>query len=433
MSSTDRAPRFAVVGGGISGIAAAHYLRARGFAPELVERDDRLGGRIAVRRLGGKRIELGGKNIGRRYRLFRAFAAAHGDPGWEHVGINTARVHDGELRVLDGARRIRSFVAQLRGVSPADLARFACMALRVRWDERDGFLGGQAFRRLADRTGDPPVAAWFGEAFCQDAWRPMSLLMNAAEPEEIHVGNLGTNVAMALDDYDQLAGGMGPLIDRFAGTVATRLRTTVQALNVRDGRVVGLTLAGPDGAAEDRAYDGVVLALPAHASAELLAPHLPELAAELRAVRYFPTAVVVAEYDQDVFRPEVRALRLDDGEVLGSARAYGKDALNVVRYTFSGRAARPWLAGPLDVDGLLAQGEAALGRYLPLGARIRRVGPETALELCAYSAHHAARLDRIAASVRALPGAHLTGDYLCGASIEACFRAAHATVTEIAP
>lgn len=420
-----------MVGGGISGIAAAHFLRARGIAPEIVERDDRLGGRIAVRGLGGKPIELGGKNIGRRYRLFRAFAAAHGDPGWEHVGINTARVHDGELRILDGSRRIRSFVAQLRRVSPRDLARFACMAVRVRWNERDAFLGGPSFRRLADRTGDPTVASWFGDAFCQDAWRPMSLLMNAAEPEEIHVGNLGTNVAMALDDYDQLAGGMGPLIDRFGASVATRLGTAVQALNVRGGRVVGLTVAGPDGRVEDLAYDGVVLALPAHASAALVAPHLPDLADELRAVRYYPTAVVVAAYDRDVFRPEVRALRFDDGEVLGSARAYGKDALNVVRYTFSGRAARPWLTGPLDVDGLLATGEAALGRHLPLGARVDRVGPEAALELCAYSAHHGARLDRIAASARALPGVHLTGDYLRGASIEACFRAAHAAVAEI--
>jgi protoporphyrinogen/coproporphyrinogen III oxidase len=427
VSSTD--PTYAVVGGGVSGIAAAHYLQELGFVPEILERDTQLGGRIGVAELNGRHVELGGKNIGHRYALFRAFAAHHGAPVWEHVGVNTARVEDGKLRTIDSSRRIRSFVTQLSRRSPRDLARFACMALRIRWDERNGFLGGPGFRRLATRTDDPPVTACFTRAFCQDAWRPMSLLMNAAEPDEIHVGNLGTNVGMALDDYDQLADGMGPLLERFRAATEVRLGVTVQGLLVRDGRVVGVVTS--DG--EERLYDGVVLALPAHASAALVAEHLPSVADELRAIRYFPTAVVVAEYDRDVFRPDVRALRFDEGEVLSSARAYGKETLNVVRYTFSGREARPLLAGALDREGLLDRAEASLGRHFPVKGRVGSVAPERAFELCAYSAHHAERLDRIARGVQGLQGVFLTGDYLRGASIEACFRAARECVAAIGP
>jgi oxygen-dependent protoporphyrinogen oxidase len=258
----------------------------------------------------------------------------------------------------------------------------------------------------------------------------MSLLMNAAEPDEIHLGTLGTNVSMALDDYDQLRDGMAPLLDQFAASCATRLGTTVTGLDVRDGRVCGLRWLGPDGGAHHTDHDDVVLALPASASARLLAPHHPALARELEAVRYFPTLVVVAEYDRDIFRPDVRALRFDDGPV-SNARAYATDALHRVRYTFSGRDARPLLVDPIDPEALLDEAEARLGVHFPVAGarRMRWTAPPRALSLCAYSQHHAARLERIAALVPELVGLHLTGDYLRGASIEACFHAAHDCVS----
>ena len=47
---------------------------------------------------------------------------------------------------------------------------------------------------------------------------------------------------------------------------------------------------------------------------------------------------------------------------------------------------------------------------------------------CAYSRHHASRLDRVDTALTDLPGLTLTGDWLRGASIEACFRAARERV-----
>ncbi len=417
---------WAVIGGGVSGIAAAHYLEQAGLHVEIIDRESVLGGRVGVRELNGEPIELGGKNIGHGYRLFREFVASLGDYPYEHIGVNNARVENGQFKTLDSSRRWRSFVMQLRRRSPTDLARFARMALRVKREEREGFLGGEGFRREASRLGDPTALGYFSRAFCQDALRLMSLMMTAAEPDEIHVGNLGTNIRMALDDYDQLQRGMGDVFAQFGKRVATRLRTRVESLIVRDGQVVGLRLMEPGQQAEEVAYDGVVLATTAHAAADLSGPHYPDLARELREVRYYPTAVVVAEYAHDVFNPAVRALRFDEPDPLANARAYGKNQLNVIRYTFSGRCARPLLEGAIDRDALLDRAEASLGKYFPVSRSARRgaVVPERALELCAYSPHHAARLDRLAAATPDFAGLHLTGDYLRGTSIEACFHAA---------
>jgi oxygen-dependent protoporphyrinogen oxidase len=54
------------------------------------------------------------------------------------------------------------------------------------------------------------------------------------------------------------------------------------------------------------------------------------------------------------------------------------------------------------------------------------------LGLCAYTPYHAAFLASIGREADSVRGLHLTGDYIQGASIEACFRSARACVRRIA-
>src|SRR5688500_10666216 len=51
--------RVAVVGGGITGLATAYYLRKAGVAATVVEAGDRLGGKIQTLELGGVPVEAG--------------------------------------------------------------------------------------------------------------------------------------------------------------------------------------------------------------------------------------------------------------------------------------------------------------------------------------------------------------------------------------
>src|SRR5262249_48715160 len=116
----------------------------------------------------------------------------------------------------------------------------------------------------------------------------------------------------------------------------------------------------------------------------------------------------------------------DEHEPVSNAGAYGVNDLHLVRYTFSGRAARRLLADGTSTESLLAHGEAALNRYLHVNARQRRhfVARRFPLGLCAYTPFHASFLADLAQQRRHLRGLYLTGDYIQGASIEACFRAA---------
>jgi oxygen-dependent protoporphyrinogen oxidase len=422
---------YLVVGGGVSGVAAAHYLQQAGAPVALLEQDESLGGRVAPAELAGQPIELGGKNIGRRYTLFREFARLMGDTEFEFFGLHSSRVlANGQLLTVDGARRWRSVLGLLRRCPLADLWRFGRLAWQVMRSETDGYLGGAYFAALGELRDDRPLAAWFSGSFADTVLRPLSLRMNGAEPDEVFLGTLGTNLRTLLDTYDQPKQGMRPLFARFSQQVPVYLGVRARGLVVRGGRVVAVSTEDRAGRREERPCAGVVLAAPAGATAALVERHLKPAAEALRTVRYFPVQVVVARYARPVFSPERRALVFGAEQALSNAGAYGLGALDVVRYTFSGRAARRALDGGADAASLLAQAEALLARHVGLrpSDRLAFVSRRFEPGLCAYGPRHGALHQTLDAAMENLPGLTFTGDYVRGASIEACFRASHGAV-----
>ncbi|MFC7265396.1 FAD-dependent oxidoreductase [Streptomyces lutosisoli] len=236
---------------------------------------------------------------------------------------------------------------------------------------------------------------------------------------------------MLLDSFDQLTHGFTPLLDGFRGQIATHAATRVTGLTVDSGRVTGVRAITEAGEQLTLTADAVVLAVPAPAAAALTAEHQPARAEQLGAraeqlgaVRYFPVAVVIAEYDRPVFDERVRALTFPPGCPLSNAGAYGVTDRHIVRYTFSGRAVRSLPAGN---DDLITLAEKELGAHLDLTTP-RRTGAVTARRehgLCAYSPFHSSTLTKINTLSKELAALALTGDYVRGASIEACFRAAY--------
>lgn len=424
----------AVVGAGVSGIAAAYYLRGVGCVPTLVEKEDRIGGRTRSGRLGEREVTMGGKNIGRRYRCFREFAHSVGADDFEPFGVNSARVEGDRIRTVDSTRARRSAANLLAGAGARDVARLVHLALRVKASEENRYLGSRYFGELGRRRDDRPLSAYFGPRLNAALLRPMTVRMNGAEPDEVHLGTFGSNLGTLLDSYDQPREGMRAVLERFAQSVPVEAGTQAESLVVRDGRVVGLRVLTGDGSTEEREYDGVVIATPAFAAAALLRDHLPALSAALEEVRYCPAAVVVAEYGREIFTEQFRALVFGEHEPVSNAGAYGIHDRNVVRYTFSGRAARPLLGDEFDAEELLTVGEDRLARHLPVSAADRRnvAVQRWPAAYCAYLPRHADFLGRVDTALAELPGLHLTGDYLRGASIEACFRSARDCVARVA-
>ena len=63
VSSPSRPPTVAIVGGGISGLAAAFFLRDRGVAVTVLEGSPRLGGKLAVSEVAGVAVDEGAEAL----------------------------------------------------------------------------------------------------------------------------------------------------------------------------------------------------------------------------------------------------------------------------------------------------------------------------------------------------------------------------------
>ena len=87
-----------------------------------------------------------------------------------------------------------------------------------------------------------------------------------------------------------------------------------------------------------------------------------------------------------------------------------------------------------DAEALLRMGEASLARHIPFDARSRRGSwPGISVRACAPTPRTTASSSNMSANeLKKAAGLYLTGDYMQGASIEACFRSASACVKHLA-
>lgn len=324
----------------------------------------------------------------------------------------------------------------LRHAKFSDIVHLIRYVRAVRRDADNRFLDGPAFIE-ATKTTDPTMDHAFSRYVTDHLIRPMTVRMNGAEPEEAYLGNLGTNLALVLDTFDQLTGGFEAALDAFTRTVSIRQGETVTAIDSDSAGTWRIATVGEDGSHSELHGDKVVLAVPAGAAAALLAPIAQSAVQLLHDVPYNPVGVIVAEYPRPIFDVTGRALMFPAGHVISNAGAYGKDDRNIVRYTFSGRAARPVLENDPSESELLDLGErelaAAMDTTIPPASAV--VSGTWHQGLCAYGPHHHRLMDEIRSSLKNVRGLALAGDYVCGASIEACFRsgerAAEALIDEL--
>ncbi|WP_067465526.1 protoporphyrinogen/coproporphyrinogen oxidase [Nocardia amamiensis] len=426
--------KVAVVGSGISGISAAVKLHLAGLSVELIEKDDVLGGRLGVSKLGGHDVMLGGKNIGRRYPVLRTMLDDLGANGYEQFGINTSRVKEGVVLPIDSTRRLRTVTNLARLSGPRDFLTLARLAAQVRGDDSARLLGSEFARKLSVRYDDRPLSEHFGSELVNNVVRPVTVRMNGAEPAEVYLGNFGTNLAMLLDTYDQLTSGIQPVLSVIERLVDVRLSSTVHRIERADDASgdISVTMSTPQGTVETTRYNGVVLATPAHIAADILSANSADFEL-LRSVNYFPAAVAVVEYADDVFRPDIRAIAMDDGPC-SNAGSYGINQRNVVRYTFSGRQARAIGSSGDEIASMVTDVESLLVTYLGIRkpARVDMVTRHWDAAYCAYGPRYGDFLDTVRARTAQVgPKLALAGDYMLGVSLENCCRSGRKAATAV--
>ncbi len=431
--------RVAVIGGGISGIASAFYLMQRNAAVDLYESAEQIGGRVGSALLLDRWVDFGGKNIGKHYRLFREFARQCGNPEFEYFGINTSQLVDGQIIGITRERAKRLDMLRMMSLCGADgVRKLYPHARAILKDRAQGVLGSDYFRKIADRFDNLTLADYLNKRCINHVVRPVTIRMNGAEPDECYPGNFGSNLALALDSYEQLKHGMHSLLEAFrfkGGPGSLRILEGHRVTSVSNDSETGKLSVGymhrekPATAC----YDRIISALPALRLASLLEKNLSEASALLRQVRYFPVAVAIVKYRNEVFRKDRRAMVFDQSFPLSNAGAYGVNDLDMVRYTFSGRVSRSAVSENTLPEEVIGLGEQIASPYFSLEANQREafVYKYLAEGLCAYSSRHHVLLEKIDRKLGEIAGFGATGDYRRGASIEACFRAAGECVDNV--
>jgi oxygen-dependent protoporphyrinogen oxidase len=305
-----------VVGGGITGLAAAHALTEGADPPAVVvlEGGDRLGGKIRTGDFAGLPVETGPDTILAR--------VPWGLELCRRLGLTDQIVHPatgaaavwarGRLRPLPdglvlGVPAAVLPVARSGVLSPAGLTRAAAdLVLPRRAARRDGdgsiaeIIGGRFGAEVVDRLVDPLLSGI-------NAGRADRLSLEAAAPDIASVARSHRSLLLGLRTHRRrnppdptrpvfagVVGGLSRLVDRLAVVLAER------GVDIRLGAPVAhIEKGGPDGAIYDvhvengppLAADAVIVTTPAGAAGRALASLSAPAAAERAAGAYASVAV----------------------------------------------------------------------------------------------------------------------------------------------
>lgn len=266
------ASRVVVIGGGVAGLTAAAILARRGTAVTLLERDERLGGKVRQAMLGGRAVDAGPTVLTMPWTLEAAFDEAGGSfrgdlqlrqletlarhywPGGAALELfaDEARSADaiGAFAGAREARGYRAFCAQGRRIFEAVHApvlegqrpELGGLLVEARRLGLSGLRAIGAHRTLWSALGDwfrdPRLVQLFARyaTYCGSS----ALLAPATLQVIAHVEQRGVW---------SVEGGMYALVDALAslgrrGGVEVRTSAHVEELVVRGGRATGVRLAG---------------------------------------------------------------------------------------------------------------------------------------------------------------------------------------------
>jgi oxygen-dependent protoporphyrinogen oxidase len=312
------APHVVVVGGGVSGLTAAHRLTGLGTAVTVLEPAETPGGKLRASAVAGVPVDAGAESVlARRPEALELF---------DELGLADQVVHPGRGAAAVYSRgRVRPLPkGQLMGV-PGGFRELA----------RSGVLSWQGTLRAGldlvwPRTpvrGDVPVAAYVGVRMGAQvvdrlvepllggvyAGRADRLSLDSTLPQiapmarrdrslmrAVHASLRGRGSAptAAGPVFASLRGGMATLTGTLAERLGERVRAGTRARSLErlpQGWRVHLD------AGEPIDCDGVLLACPAPEAARLLADHAPAAAAGLRGVEYASMALLTFAFPASAF------------------------------------------------------------------------------------------------------------------------------------
>jgi oxygen-dependent protoporphyrinogen oxidase len=436
----------AIIGGGISGLTAAHGLRKAGRNAVVLEASSSFGGAVGSVRQGQYLIDRGPQSMVLSPQLTELC---------RDLGI------DGQIVAAktEGAKRYIYRHGMLNQVpsSPGQLIWSRLLSTGAKWRLfREAFVGARTdssdesvesfvTRRAGPEVLDALVTPVLGGIYAGDPAKLSArstipaLVRFEAESGSVVRGVLARRKNVAVD----FSRPRGPV--SFSGGNATLIDTLAQSLfghayaNARVTRIAqrgaGFALECPGLPEGEIDASRVVIATSAPSAASLIDPIEPDAARSLREIEYAPIAQVALVYPRsslaaplDGFgflacRGEgVRVLGAVWNSVLFPKRAPSDELLSTA---FLGGSLDPGIAD-LGDEELARIAHADLSRIMNIGNAKPHVvaGFRWSEGIPQYTVGHQERLERIKTAVDRIPGLSLVGNYFAGVGVSDCLRQA---------
>ena len=451
---SDRINRIVVVGGGISGLAAANRLIELGHTNvTLIEASPRLGGTIETVQRDGFLIERGPDSfISEKPEAIELAKRL----GLESQLIQTNEKYRRSFIVRDG--RLRAVPEGFQLMAPSRMWPFITsdifsVAGKMRMAAelfvprksangiQDESLANFVRRRLGREALERMAQPMIGGIYTAD---PETLSLRATLPRFLDMERDHRSLILAMLRSGQAKksgtsgaryslflsfdGGMQVLTDKLARINAEiRLNTRVEALSFDKQRWTVTTSAR-----EEIGADRICLAVPAYVAASLIENISESLAAKLRGIKYASTATINFGYKRsDIKHPlngfgfvvpviENRSLiACTFSSVKFSGRA-PED--HVLLRAFAGGALQPEIFG-LDETDLVPRIDADLRELLGISGRpLFTEVAKWERSMPQYEVGHLDRVAEIESEASKLPGLSLAGNSYRGAGIPDCIR-----------